>query len=148
MTTEQIVETLNNFVPFDDGNSENDNESFLLDLMDNLGEKPDLKLAFEPIFKLIEKYPHADFGNPGPLVHLLEANTDSYEDLLQQSLNRNPTSLTVLMLNRMIDAENNAIIKANLLDRLCTLTNHPNIDIKTKDVIEDYIDFQNKHDIT
>ena|SRR5260221_123223 len=144
MTTDQIIEILNGFVPFSDDDIENDNESFLSNLMDELRTQSDFQRAVNPIFLLIEKYPHAHFGNPGPLVHVLESRNGLYEDLLQESLNRKPTPLTIWMLNRMINAEKNSIIKENLFARLTSLSTHSYIDSKTKEVIQDFVDFQNK----
>jgi len=145
MTTDEIIETLSSFVPFADDVIENDNEQFLARLMDELKAKPDFERAVNPIFELIEKYPDADFGNPGPLVHTLEATNGLYEDSLQKSLNRKPTRLTVWMLNRIINAERNEIIKENLISRLISLRNHPLIDSATKDFVQDFIEHQTKN---
>jgi hypothetical protein len=118
MTTDQIIQTLDGFIPFAEDDPENDNEKFLANLMDELQTKPDFERVINPIFQLIEKYPHADFGSPVPLIHTLESKSGSYEDCLQQSLNRRPTPLIVWMLNRLINAEENIIIRENLLSRL------------------------------
>jgi hypothetical protein len=146
MTTDQIIQTLNSFTPFSDDDVENDNERFLANLTDELRIKPDFERAINPIFLLIEKYPNADFGNPGPLVHTLESKIGLYEDALQQSLSRKPTRLTAWMLNRIINAEKNIIIKENLLSRLTALLNHPLIDAETKEFVQGFIDYQNKSD--
>ena len=144
MTTDQIISTLNGFVPFSEDDLINDNESFLYELMDKLEGKSDFIRGVEPIFNLIEKYPHSDFGNPGPLVHTLEIHQGLYEEYLHRSLNRKPTPLTVWMLNRIINGEKNSIIKENLFDRLKSLIDHPNIDPETKKIVKNFIDFQNQ----
>ena len=146
MTTDQIIQTLTVFIPFSDDDIENDNERFLANLMDELQTKPDFERVINPIFQLIERYPHADFGNPGPLVHTLESKSGSYEDCLQQSLNRRPTPLTVWMLNRIINGEKNSIIRENLLSRLANLLTHPLIDDGTKEIVQGFIEYQNRND--
>lgn len=144
MTTSQIIDLLNNFAPFSDDNLEFDNESYLYEVVDELKNKDDAQLAIEPIFKLIEKYPLTDFGSPGPLVHTLEHLIGLYEEYLFESLNRRPTPLTVLMLNRIINGEYNSIIRQNLVDRLSSYLEHPSNDKETIDTIKEFLDYQNK----
>ena len=112
--------------------------------MEDLENNDDFELAIEPIFKLIEKYPLTDFGSPGPFVHTLESFTGHYESYLFESLNRRPTRLTIWMLNRIINGEQNIIIKQNLIDRLHSFIHHPLIDEETIDTINGFIAFQNK----
>ena len=143
MTIEQIIETLNNFTPFEENDLENDNESYFYTPMEELENNKQFELAFFPIFKLIEKYPETDFGSPGPLVHTLESFPGKYEDYLFESLKRRPTPLTVLMFNRIINGEQNGIIKQNLIDRLPLLLDHPLINEETANLIKGFIEYQN-----
>jgi len=144
MTTHQIIELLNDFIPFSNNDPENDNEAFFYKSMDELKSKEDFEKAIEPIFKLIEKYPQTDFGSPGPFVHTLEFFTGYYEDYLFESLNRRPTLLTVLMLNSIINEEDNLIIKQNLMDRLESLLTHPSLDKEATDAINSFVAYQKK----
>ena len=144
MTIQQIIETLNTFTPFEEDDLENDNESCFYALMEEVKKSKDYELAFDPIFKLIEKYPQADFGTPGPFVHTLESFPGKYEDYLFESLKRKPTSLTVLMFNRIINGEQNSIIKQNLIDRLPLLLDHPLINEETVNTIKGFIEYQNE----
>jgi hypothetical protein len=146
MTTQQIIETINNFTPFSDNDSENDNESFFYESMEELKSKRDFKLAIEPIFKLIEKNPLSDFGFPRPFVHTLESFIGDYENYLFESLNRRPTPLTVFMLNRIINGEKNIIIKENLILRLKALLTHPSLDKETTDAINRFVTYQTKNE--
>lgn len=74
------------------------------DITDELKRNPNSFLATEPILRLIEKYPNADFGMPGPLVHFVELFTEKgYEEKLVESIKRCPTQHTVWMLNRVIN---------------------------------------------
>ena len=106
MTIDEIIQVLNTFEPFTDNDPTNDNETFLSDVMDKWESNQDYKEAIPSIFHLIEKFPDADFGSPGPLVHSLEAKgVKQYEAELHSSLLKKPTSLTIWMYNRIINAE-------------------------------------------
>ncbi len=63
----------------------------------------DIDRAFPAIFDLFERFPEGDFGNPGPLVHLLEAR-GGYHDLLADSLHRHPSIPAVTMVNRLLNS--------------------------------------------
>lgn len=65
----------------------------------------------EPILKIMEDNPDAEFGQPGPLVHFIESYyKHGYEELLLKSVKGKPTFHTIWMLNRIIN-------DPNLLDR-------------------------------
>ncbi len=91
---------------------------------------------------MVEKYPHADFGSPGPLVHTLERYAGKYELYLYESLQRRPTSLTVWMLNRIINAEKEPDRKRDLINRLTALLGSAGIDDETRKVVQGFIEFQ------
>jgi len=54
------------------------------------------------MFFLLERFPDAEFGSPGPLVHELEA-ISGYLPLLSDSVRRQPKYLTVWMINRVLN---------------------------------------------
>lgn len=65
--------------------------------------------AVEPLLLLMERHPLNDFGMPGAIVHYVEQfYKKGYEDLLIASVNRRPTLHTVWMMNRIINAGENA----------------------------------------
>jgi hypothetical protein len=143
MTIEQIIKTLNEFVPFSEDDILNDNETSLSELMDCWTEAQDKEKAVAAIFQLMEKYPHADFGSPGPLVHSLEAcGASMYEGELHKSLMRKPTSLTLWMYNRIINAENDSRIVKGHTERLKLFSKHPLVDAETKETAENFIKHQ------
>ena len=111
MTTPEIIKLLNDFISFDKSDPNSDNESYFYKPMDDLRVNSDFELAIEPIFRTMEKFPETDFGSPGPFVHALEFFAGHYETYLFESLKRRPTPLTIWMLNRIINAEQNIIIK-------------------------------------
>src|SRR5574338_93795 len=58
----------------------------------------------EPVLQFMEEYPAIDFGMPGALVHFVERfYRKGYEEKLVESVQRKPTSVTVWMLNRVIN---------------------------------------------
>lgn len=143
MTIDEIIQVLNTFEPFFDNDPVDDNETFLSNLMDKWETNQDYKKAIPAIFHLIEKFPNADFGSPGPLVHSLEAKgVKQYEAELQSSLMRKPTSLTIWMYNRIINAEKDKRILSGHIERLKLFSKHPVIDGELKQVAERFIKHQ------
>ncbi|MDE6744386.1 MAG: hypothetical protein K2J95_10955 [Lachnospiraceae bacterium] len=71
-------------------------------------EESDLGInAVEPLIKLMERHPLADFGVPGAIVHFVEKYYNKgYEDILYQSIKRSPSMHTVWMLNRICNDKN------------------------------------------
>jgi len=63
--------------------------------------------AVEPLIRLMERHPLADFGVPGAIVHFVEKYyRNGYEDVLYQSVERSPSIHTVWMLNRICNDKN------------------------------------------
>lgn len=83
------------------------NENFMdiaYDIAEKIKERDDAFDAVEPILKIVENNPDIDFGKPGPLVHFVETfYKKGYEEKLVGSIKRQPTKLTVWMLNRIIN---------------------------------------------
>lgn len=143
MTIEEIIKTLNEFVPFSEEDTVNDNESYLRDLMNAWLKAKNKEKGITSIFQLMERYPHADFGSPGPLVHALEScGVESYERELHRSLMRKPTPMTIWVYNRIINQEENTQIIRGHLERLKLFCKHPQTDIQTKSAIERFINHQ------
>src|SRR5882724_375014 len=72
--------------------------------------------TIEPILRFIEQNPTTDFGMPGPLVHFVERfYGKGYEEKLVESVQRKPTSLTVWMLNRVINGTKSPDEKRQLI---------------------------------
>jgi hypothetical protein len=73
----------------------------------------------EPIMRFMEGHPATDFGAPGPLVHFVERfYRKGYEEKLVESVQRKPTSLTVWMLNRIINGTQASDVKQQLVATL------------------------------
>ena len=70
----------------------------------------------EPILRFVEAYPSLNFGAPGPLAHFAESFYGrGYEDELVESILRKPTTLTVWLLNRLINGTKEARAKQRLV---------------------------------
>jgi hypothetical protein len=145
MKIEELIRTLDSFVPFADDDPVNDTRQFLYGLMDEWEQLPEKALAIPAMLQLMERHPQADFGSPGPLVHALESLPGSYEGPLQASLMRRPTPLTVWMYNRIINAEENPAIRKAHVARLRLFAKHPLADAATREVAEDFIQFQERY---
>lgn len=79
---------------------------------------------FPAILGLIERYPEAELGSPGPLVHELEA-IPGYESFLRDSVARKPTYLSIWMVNRILNSELSADERSVWLQVLRTVLIHP-----------------------
>lgn len=101
LTTEQVIEALAAFVPSDD---EREVVCRLYEIFEGLSSRPDRRSAVPAMFGLMERYPEAILGTPGPLVHELEA-IEGYAAELRESVLRQPSYLTVWMINRILNGE-------------------------------------------
>jgi len=143
MSIDHIIKILDEFVPFSEDGTTNDNEKFLYGLMETWKTAENREKAIPSIFHLIERYPHANLGSRGPLVHALET-TKEYEGELHISLIRKPTPLTLWIYNRLINVGKNPEIIKGHLARLKLLSKHPLTDAETKKEAENYIDHQQR----
>ncbi len=111
---ESIIEELEKFEPSE---AEDETTHRLCNLLEGLEETPNAHLAMPAMFALLERYPLADFGSPGPIVHTMEA-IGGYEESLKGSLSRQPTDLTVWMVNRILNSQPPAKERAAWLTEL------------------------------
>jgi hypothetical protein len=94
-----VIDALNAFQP---GRDDIDNVPRLYDIFGDFGSLPHRERAMPAMFFLLERFPDAEFGSPGPLVHELEA-IPGYLPLLRDSVRRQPTYRTVWMINRVLN---------------------------------------------
>jgi len=82
------------------------NTQYCYKLLDGFHDLPveERQKAIPDFFALFERFPEAELGNPGPLVHTLEA-MGGYESELRQSIERRPSIYTVWMVNRILNTE-------------------------------------------
>ena len=99
-TDEAVLEQIRTFKMKDDDTD----YAALVELIAYIENAADPRLAFRPLFDLLERYPDADFGSPGPIVHFLEQFfPGGYEDELLASVRRAPMWTTLWMLNRLVN---------------------------------------------
>ena len=141
MTTANIIDELN-YLTIDSSE-----DYAQLDRLDELTallpENHDGYLACEAMLEVLERHPKVEFGTPGQLVHTIESYSGQYEDLLLASLDRQPTFMTVWMLNRLINAATGAE-RNQLVANLHRLRTHPRADEQAKAAVEEFYSFHTK----
>lgn len=116
----------------------------LNDLVESLADVADPTPVFPAIFRFLEKYPAAEHGTPGPLVHLLEKTyPGGFESLLMKSLERRPTYHTVWMVNRLLNAPDiGKPDRVRFLEALKQAQHHQTIDEGARDLAAEFLQFQ------
>jgi hypothetical protein len=120
-SVEAVIAALDAFEPVEDGSI---NVEKLYELLDGFCYLSNREKAMQAMFALLERYPDAEFGSPGPLVHELEL-ISGYELLLEGSLSRQPTDLTVWMLNRILNGTRDAGEHRYWMKKLNAAAQHP-----------------------
>lgn len=136
---QNVIDALNTFEPDLDA----DNSYQLAQRLEGLRALPDRARAVPVMFSLIERFPEADFGSPGPLVHELEA-IQGYEAELMHSLERQPTALAVWMTNRILNATADRTARPSWLSVLQSVVNHPKASSSVRALAQHFIDYQAK----
>jgi len=77
------------------------------------------------IFAFFERYPNAEHGTPGALVHFIETLYPAYVELLVSSVERKPTPHTLWMVNRILNAKIEPALRNELLNLLEKSALHP-----------------------
>lgn len=95
--------------------------------------------AVEPLLQLFERHPTAYFGNPGAIVDYIEQWAGEYESFLVASAKRTPTSTTVWMLNRCINAGKHT---EEFMDILKEIAGRTDVDKNIKESAQEFMDFQ------
>lgn len=110
------------------------------ELTDALIELPAPEQAIPELFAVMERLPDADLGSPGPLVHTLERM--DYTAELVASLRRRPTSLSVWMVNRILNSSLSPERRQFFLDLLASVTDHPEAGEAARDEAAHFIHYQ------
>jgi hypothetical protein len=88
---------------FDLSNVNSDGMERLCELTDAVLKLSAPESAIPEMFGLMERTPDLELGSPGPLVHTLEA-IPGYESYLINSLRKQPSLLSVWMVNRILNS--------------------------------------------
>jgi hypothetical protein len=94
------------------------------------------------MFQLMERFPEADLGCPGPLVHEMESLVGHYEEFLVASLRRQPTDLTVWMANRILNSRLSVTQRSQWLNELRRVLEHPLAPQSTKESVLSFLEHQ------
>ena len=113
----------------------------LYDAVDLLDGSDTVNEVYPAIFDLFERCPSANFGMPGPLVHLVEKSfPGGYEKLLLASLARKPVHHTVWMANRLLNANDiDNSMRSQLQLAIQKTINHPSADDTAKQVAAQFM---------
>ena len=88
---------------------------------------------------MFERHPIAYFGDPGAIVHFIEQFGGEYEVSLAASVKRTPTSTTVWMLNRCINAGEYV---EEFMGILKEIADRADVDKIIKERAQEYVEFQ------
>jgi hypothetical protein len=135
---DSIIAALDKFEPSD---YDADNLVRLCEIFNGFRSLRQRARGMPAIFSLLERFPDGEFGSPGPLVHELEAIPD-YLPLLRDSLRRQPTQLTVWMVNRLLNTELSNDQREAWLAELRAAFEHPLASEQTRETAEDFLEHQ------
>jgi hypothetical protein len=137
-SVDDLLFSLQAFEPNDDGA---DTVHRLNELLAGFAALPGCERVAPALLALLERHPQADFGTPGPLVHVLESQT-GYPALLAESLERQPTELSAWMANRLLNSKLPMDERVAWLKRLTAVTSHPKAAAGVRDSAIRFLDFQ------
>ena len=116
-------------------------EQTLYELVDTI-EGEDASPVFDQIFAFFERFPNAQHGSPGPLVHLVERSLPAYLGELVLSIQRRPAPHTLWMLNRVLNSEIPAAQRAEFMALLEASTRHPLADEIARQEATEFLRYQ------
>lgn len=137
-TIATLIAALNSFEP---GRDDTDNLYRLYQLFEDFRSLPDRDRAAPAMFGLLERFPDAEFGSPGPLVHELEA-IPGHLPLLRDSVRRQPAYHTVWMINCLLNTELPSEQRELWLSELRTAFVHPLALEQTRKAAERYLSYR------
>ncbi|QDV81028.1 hypothetical protein [Botrimarina mediterranea] len=104
----------------------------------------DLPLSYASVFALFERFPGEDFGNPGPLVHMLEGR-GGYENELANSLERKPSVPAVTLVNRILNGELPNVDRAHWMTALHDAATSDTAVAEVKDLAQELLEHQQEN---
>jgi hypothetical protein len=104
---------------------------------------PDQARIIPSMFSVIERCGEADLGCPGPLVHCIELlEYEEYLSLLVDSVRRQPTYLSVWMVNRILNGDATEDHRRQLLELLRSVSTNP---VASASVVAEAYRFLQRH---
>jgi len=112
----------------------------LYDITEAVPKLSSPELVVPELFAVMERFPDAELGTPGPLVHTLESL--DYTRELVASIRRRPTPHGVWMVNRILNSDLAETDRQFYLDLLTSVTAHPHATESARDQAQSFIEFQ------
>jgi hypothetical protein len=109
-------------------------------LCDEMRFVNDVRICAPVMLRTIERLDETELGTPGPLVHTLETWRGGYEPFLLESVRRKPTSLSVWMINRILNAQ--PPDAEMWLALLRSVADHPAASTATKAEAAEFVKYQ------
>jgi hypothetical protein len=140
--TERIIDGLRSLSEkdFDYMNTDSRGIETLGELCDQVAEIENPETVFPVFFEVMERLPDADLGCPGAMVHTMESYDGKYEGHLKDSLKRKPTELSVLMVNRILNAPTGE--KREWMELLVSASKHEGTTEAVRAEAARYIEYQ------
>jgi hypothetical protein len=114
----------------------------LKELTDALTSIPDAEKAIPEMFSVMERLPDVDLGSPGPLVHTMERWRGGYEHELVNSVRRRPSTLSVWMVNRILNTDLPDDTRRSYMSLLNEAATHPTASETVREDARRFIEFQ------
>ncbi len=111
-------------------------------ICENVAALPRPADIFPEFFRLMERLALSDLGSPGPLVHTMEKHIGLYEDLLEDSIKRKPTMLSLWMVNRIANASSDD--RGHWIALLRAATTHANASEEAREQASAFLRHQNE----
>jgi hypothetical protein len=137
MTYEEVVSGFRALEEKDFGDNVPDQ---LYVLTEALMQLPSPERATSELFAVMERFPDAELGTPGPLVHTLERM--DYAEELVASLRRRPSPHAVWMVNRILNTALPPERRQFYLDLLASVGRHPAATESARDQADHFLEFQ------
>jgi hypothetical protein len=113
---------------------------FLYDLLGEDTEATADDRTFIEAFRFIERNAAANLGTPGPLIHFLERFYPRYCGHLVESVERQPTSYTLWMLNRVLNGSPSERERADFLALLARVAANSSVDQELREEARDFLE--------
>jgi hypothetical protein len=126
---------------FDDMNVDARGRERLRELTDALMIVPEPDKAIPELFGVMERLSATDLGSPGPLVHTLE-RLHGYEGELVRSVRRQPSLLSVWMVNRILNTNLADDARRSYIALLNEALAHPNTPETVREDVRRFIERQ------
>jgi hypothetical protein len=141
LTADEMIAALASFEP-EPGDG---NPLRLYSITEGFNELPDRKRIVPAMFALMERYPDAELGTPGPLVHSIESlGSEWYEPLLIDSVRRQPVELNVWMVNRILNTNLKPEYRRRLLELMRSVPEHPKVPAYVAELTRHLLEYQAK----